>query len=111
VHAATRAIQLVKVKVKVKFTLEQATKTHRGVQVQLYSFFNLGVDKVGGQSDAPSTLPPRKTRYPLCRKLGKTQGLSRQARKITHLKEFDPRTVQSVASRYTVWAIPALESN
>ena len=31
-----------KVKVKVKFTLEQATQAHGGVEVQLYSFFNLG---------------------------------------------------------------------
>jgi hypothetical protein len=33
----------VKVKVKVKFTLEQATKAQRGSKgIQLYSFFNLG---------------------------------------------------------------------
>ena len=29
-RTATRAVQLVKVKVEVKFTLEQATKAHRG---------------------------------------------------------------------------------
>ena len=33
----------VKVKLKVKFTLERAKKAQRGrVEVQLYSFFNLG---------------------------------------------------------------------
>ena len=37
----------VKVKVKVMVTLEQATKAQRGVEVQLYTFFNLGARWVG----------------------------------------------------------------
>jgi hypothetical protein len=40
--------------VKVKFTLEQATKAQRGVEVQLYSFFNLDVRR-----DEWSTPRPR----------------------------------------------------
>ena len=33
---------------KVKFTLEEAMKTQRGIEVQLYSFFNLGCRCGGG---------------------------------------------------------------
>jgi hypothetical protein len=36
-----------------------------------------------------------------------TQGISVQVRKILPPPGFDPRTVQSEASRYTNWAIPA----
>jgi hypothetical protein len=32
----------IKVKVKVQFSLEQATKAQRGVEVWLYSYLNLG---------------------------------------------------------------------
>jgi hypothetical protein len=32
---------VVKVKVKVKFTLEQTTKGQKGIEVRLFSFFNL----------------------------------------------------------------------
>jgi hypothetical protein len=61
--------------VKVKVTLEQATKAQRGVQVQVYYFFNLGarLDWVGGQRHAPAVLPPGKTRCPLYRWLGRPQ--------------------------------------
>ena len=57
----------------------------------------MGVD---GQHHAPAALPPVKTRYPLYRRLGGTQGRSGRARKIWPPPEFDPRTVQPVASRY-----------
>ena len=43
-----------------KFSPEQAMKAQRGVQVLLYSFFNLGARGVGGQRHAPATLPPGK---------------------------------------------------
>jgi len=39
--------------------------------------------------------------------MGGPQGRSGQVRKISPQPEFDPRTVQLVASRYTDWAIPA----
>ena len=42
-----------------------------------------------------------------CRWLGGPQGRSGWVRKISHPPGFDPRTVQSVASRYTDYAIPA----
>jgi hypothetical protein len=40
----------------------------------------------------------------LCRRLGGPQGRSGRVRKISSPPEFDPRTVQPVASRYTDWA-------
>ena len=48
-----------------------------------------------------SFLPPGKTRYPLYRRLGGTQGRSGQVRKISPPPGFDPRIVQPVSSRYT----------
>jgi hypothetical protein len=56
---------------------------------------------LGGQRHALATLPPGKTRYPLCGKLGEP------GREISHLPGFDPRTAQPVASRFTDWAVPA----
>ena len=55
---------------------------------------------VGGQRHAPAALPPRKTRYPLCRRLDGAQGRSERVRKISLPLGFDPRTVQPVADRY-----------
>ena len=49
------------------------------------------------------TLPPGKTRYPLYRRLGGTQGQSGRAENLAP-PGFDPRTVQPVVSRYTDWA-------
>ena len=54
---------------------------------------------VGGQYHAPAALPPRKTRYPLCRRLSGPQGRSGRVRKISPSPGFDSRTVQPVASR------------
>jgi len=45
--------------------------------------------------------PPGKFRYPLYRRLGRRAGWSRRAREISLPPEFEPRTVQPVASRYT----------
>ena len=59
---------------------------------------------VGGQLHAPAALPPEKSRYPLHRRLGGPQGRSGQVWKISPSPGFDPQTV---ASRYTDWTIPA----
>ena len=59
------------------------------------------LDGVGGQRHAPAALPPRKTRYPLYRRLGGPQGRSGRLQKISPPPGFDPRTVQPVASRCT----------
>jgi hypothetical protein len=66
---------------------------------------------VGGQRHASAALSPEKTRYPLYRGLGGTQGRSGQVRKISPQPGFDTRTVQPVASRYTDCAIAAPEIN
>jgi hypothetical protein len=60
---------------------------------------------VGGQRHTPAALPSGKTRYPLYRRLGGPQSLSGRVRKKSPPPEFDPRTVQPVASRYTDCAI------
>ena len=49
-------------------------------------------------------LPPGKTRYPLYRRLGGTQGWSGRVRKISPPPGFDPRTVQPVGSSYNDYA-------
>jgi hypothetical protein len=56
---------------------------------------------VGGQHHALAALTPGKTRYSLSRRLGGPQGRSGRVRKTSSPPGFDPRTVQSVASRYT----------
>jgi len=62
---------------------------------------------VVGQRHAPTALHPGKARYPLCRRLGRPQGRSGRARKISLPPGFETRTVQPVASGYTRWVIPA----
>ena len=63
---------------------------------------------MGGQRHAPAALPPGKTRYPLYRRVGRSQGRSGRVRKISTPPRFDPWTVQPVASRYTDCDIPAI---
>ena len=71
------------VKVKVKFSPEQATKAQRGSRCIALLFLQprryMGV---GGQRYALAPLPPVKTRYPLYRRLGGPQGRSGRVRKI-----------------------------
>jgi hypothetical protein len=50
--------------VKVKFTLEQARNTQRGVEVQIYSFFNLSA-RLGWVVNATSQSPYLQERDPL----------------------------------------------
>jgi hypothetical protein len=63
---------------------------------------------VGGDRHAPAALPPGMTRYPLYRRLGRSQGRSGRVLKILPPPVFDLRTVQLVASRYTDYGIPAV---
>jgi hypothetical protein len=47
------------VNVKLKLTLEQATKVRSGIQVNLYSFFNFGDRWVGWSMPRPGHFTPR----------------------------------------------------
>ena len=60
-----------------------------------------------GERHAPANLLLGMSRYPLYRRLGGPQGRPARVRKISPPPEFDPRTLQPVASRYSDWAIPA----
>jgi len=62
---------------------------------------------VGGQRHTPVVLPPWKTRYPLYKTLDGPRDRSGRVRKISPPPGFDLCNVQSIASRYTDWAIPA----
>ena len=59
------------------------------------------LEGMGRQHHASADLLPKKTRFPFYRRLGVPRVRSGQARKILTPPEFDPRTVQPVASRYT----------
>ena len=58
------------------------------------------LDGVGSKRHAPAALPPGKTWYPLHKRLGGPQGRSGRVREMSLPPGFDPRTVQTVASRY-----------
>jgi hypothetical protein len=81
----------------------QATKVLRESRgIALLCFLDLGCRMGDGSASRSGRfLPPGKTRYPLYRRLGGSQGRSGQVRKIFSPPGFDPRTVQPVASRYT----------
>ena len=66
---------------------------------------------VGSQYHVQASLPPGKARYPKYRRLGGPQGRSGRVGKISPPSGFDPRTVQSEASRYTDWAIAAAKNS
>ena len=60
----------------------------------------------------PGSFTPGKARYPLHRRLGGPHGQSGRVPKISPPPPgFDARTVQSVTSRYTDWAMPASTLN
>jgi hypothetical protein len=88
-HVSRKAVQL-----KVKFTLEQATKAHRG---------NRCIPRRGGGRSTPR--PDRFTRgehpVPTVQKAGWAPGPVWAGGENLSPPIFDPRTVQPVASRYT----------
>ena len=87
--------------IKVKVTLEQATKAQRRRRCIALPFLQPRSEMgVGGQHHAPTALPPGKSLYPLYSRLGGPQGRSGRVRKISPPPGFHPRTVQPVASRY-----------
>ena len=64
---------------------------------------------MGGQCHASTSLPPGKSRYPLCRRLGGPQGRSGRVRKILPEPGFTPWTIQPVTSCYTDFAISGVQ--
>ena len=82
---------------------------HKGPQgEQRYSstlFLTSALEGSEGSALLPGrNLPPGKTRYPFYRRLDGPQDRSGQVRKISPPLGFDPRTIQSVSSRYTDYA-------
>ena len=78
---------------------------NEGTEGEKYSStFSLtsALDGVAGERHAPAALPPGTTRYPSYRRLGgPPRPVCTGAKYLAHPPGFDPRTVQSVASRYT----------
>jgi hypothetical protein len=88
---------------KIKFILEQATRT------QSYSStlsLTSALDRGGWSTPRPGRFTCRKDPVPI---VGGLQGRSGAVRKISPPPEFDPRTVQPVANRCTDCAIQARE--
>jgi len=82
-----------------------ARTAHRGSRGIALLFLDHSTRRGEGSASRPGrSFPPGKTRYPLYRRLGGSQGLSGQVRKISPPPGFDPRTVQPVACRYIDWA-------
>ena len=73
-----------------------------GVEVQLYSFFNLGAIAGGWSTPRPGRFTPVKGPVPICIGgwVGPRADLDRCG-KLRPSPGFYPRTVQPVASRYT----------
>jgi len=82
-------------------------KAQRSVEVEPYSFFNLGA-RWGGWSTPPFGRFTHgiEIRYPFFRGMSGTQG-----RKNSLPPGFDPRTVQSLENRHNYYATPAHNNN
>ena len=98
-------------KKKVKCTLIQALRlctgrmAHTGSRGIAILFLDHGTRRGWGVSITPQPLfTLGKTRYPLYRRLGGSQGWSGQVRKISPPPVFNPQTIQSVAICYTDYA-------
>ena len=83
------------------FNPEQYMKALRGSRRITLLFLKLESKGVGDQPHVPAALHFGKTECQLCTKLDGPQGRSGRVRKISPPQGFDPRTLQTVASRYT----------
>jgi hypothetical protein len=99
-HATTE----IKVKVKVKFSCYRpvlAQKVDRGIALL---FHDRGTRRGEWSAARPGrTLPPGKSQYPLCRRLGGPKCRSGRAENLVPIG-IRSRNVQPVFSRYTDWA-------
>jgi hypothetical protein len=85
---------------------------HEGLQEEYMYSSTLSLTSAvdGGGWLTPRTgrfFPSKETQYPLYKKLGGPQGPSGSVKKTSPPPGFDSLTFQSVASRYTDWAISA----
>jgi hypothetical protein len=62
---------------------------------------------VGGQRHAPAAFSPRKDPVPIVQEAGRAPGPVWIGAENPPPLGFDPQVIQSIASRYTDWAIPA----
>ena len=90
-------------KAQVKFSLERVIKAKRGVEVQLYSFLNIGCRWRWVVNAALRSLHPRKgDPEPTIQEVWWAPEPVRAGAENLALPGFDLWTVQPVASRYTV---------
>ena len=82
-----------RVKVKAKFTLEQAMKAQSGSRGTTYSFFNLGARWGGWSTPRPVRFTAGKDPVPIVYQAEWAPGPAGRVRKISPPPEFDPRTV------------------
>jgi hypothetical protein len=78
-------------------------RAQMGVDVQINSSSTSALGGGGISAPLPGRITPGNTRYPLYRRLGGHQGRSGRVQNISPPPGFDPRTVQPVASPYTVF--------
>jgi hypothetical protein len=89
-------------KKKAKFALEEAMKAQKESRDITTLPLTSALDWSRWLKPRPiSFTPSRRTRYPLYRRPGGHQGLSRRVLKISPPQGFDPRIVQPVANHYS----------
>jgi hypothetical protein len=88
-------------KVKVKIPIEQATKSQRVSRDITTLSLTSALDGGGWSTPRPGRFTPGKDPVSFVREAGWVPGPVETVRKNTSPPEFDPRTVQPEASRYT----------
>ena len=101
-----RSLKNAATKVKVMFTLEQDTKEEKRCSFSLS--LTSALDECGWSTPRHGLFTPRKgIRYQFYSRLGGPQGRPGRLQKIPPQPGLDPRTDQSVAIRYTGYALRA----
>jgi hypothetical protein len=79
-------------------------EAQKGVEVQLYSFFNIGAKWGWAVNATPRPLNPQeKDAVPTVQEAGWAAAPVWTGRKILTLTEIHPRNLQSVSRRYIIW--------
>jgi hypothetical protein len=95
------------VKVEGKVQPRTRNKGPKREKTYHYSFFNLGATRDMWSTPLPGPFPLGKDTVPIVYEAGGPQGRSGRVRNISPPQGFDPRTVQTVASRCIDCPIPA----